>query len=301
MKRKGRSFWLIWAACLFAVLAVWFGYKAYGILQDYKRGEEDLARIYAVMDRWTETDGEDSKDSAQIAVLESKNGKASSSRNSDSSSSGSRNSDGESSDKESQAAWVRQQALKELKKMNGDLAGWVKIDGTAVDYPVMHTPQEPEFYLTHGFDKSVSAYGMIFMDGTCSPDMERRNYILYGHHMKNGAMFAELENYSSREYRDEHPVIEFDTLNEPGRYEIAAAFKLPAAQLDTGLAGWLAAVTEEDYEKLIQYARDHGFYDTGVMPQWPEKLLTLVTCEYTEENGRFFVIARRIETLPQTQ
>lgn len=274
MKRKEQGFWLIATACIFAALAVWFGYKTCGILRDYQQGEEDLDLVHAVMDELMEAN------SAQAVTLEPKNGG---------------DSGGGLSGNESQAAWMRQEALKELKKINEDLTGWVKIDGTAVDYPVMHTPENPEFYLTHGFDKGTSAYGMIFMDGECSPDIECMNYILYGHHMKNGAMFGELKNYSSREYLEEHPVIKFDTLNEHGCYEVAAAFKLPTAQIDAEFCGWLAAVTEEDYEKLIRYAGDHGFYDTGITPEWPEKLLTLVTCEYTEKNGRFFVIARRIE------
>lgn len=275
MKNKIFRYLLVIAAAACAVTAAVAGYEIYDILHEYKHGDDDLAQIYAVMDGITKEDGENP--ASEIKPSDSWD-----------------NADTEAAraEEEKNARLFR---YKKLKEVNEDVTGWIKIDGTVIDYPVMHTPDNPDFYLKHGFDKSRSAYGMIYMDENCSLSEECHNYILYGHHMKNGSMFASLEKYGSREFYEEHPVIGFDTLNDIGRYEIAAAFKMPADQITDVFAGYLAASTEEDYEKLIEYAKAHAFYDTGITPVWPEQILTLATCEYTQRDGRFFVIAKKIE------
>lgn len=275
MKRTVFRYVLLIAAAVFAVTAAIAGYEIYKILHDYKQGDDDLARMYAVMD------GVAAENSGGFPAPEeaAETGDAAAR---------------EAARTEEEMA-LRLEQYKKLKEANEDVIGWIKIDGTMIDYAVMYTPDDPDFYLKHGFDKKRSAYGMIYMDEDCSLGEECHNYILYGHHMKNGSMFAALEQYSSREFYGEHPIIGFDTMDEIGRYEVAAAFKIPASQITDTFAGYLAASTEEDYRKLIEYAKEHGFYDTAVTPVWPERLLTLATCEYTQGDGRFFVIAKRIE------
>ena len=91
-----------------------------------------------------------------------------------------------------------------------------------VDYPVMYTPDEPEFYINRNFDKEKSSYGMIFIDGDCRVDQSTPNILIYGHHMKNGDMFAEIEKYNSREFQEAHPYVKFDTLAETGTYQVIA-------------------------------------------------------------------------------
>ena len=137
----------------------------------------------------------------------------------------------------------------------------------------------------------------IYMDEDCDLDAGCPNFVLYGHHMKNGSMFAALEKYTSEEFYREHPEILFDTLEEIGRYQVAAVFKMPGAQITEAFAGTLLAATEEDYNAFIAYAKEHSLYDTGVTPQWPEQLLTLGTCEYTYEDGRLFVVGRAVPAL----
>lgn len=206
---------------------------------------------------------------------------------------------------EYEADQIRQEGYKRLAEINSDMAGWIRIENTPVDYPVMHTPEDPEYYYRRGFDREYSSYGMIYMDAACSianqdpygasADEETvcPNYVLYGHHMKNGSMFASLEEYSSEAYYQEHPVVEFDTVDDFGRYEIIGAVRLPAKQLNGGFVKTLAARTREDYESLIQYVKEHAFYDTGMDASWPEQLITLTTCEYTQRDGRLLVVARK--------
>lgn len=109
-----------------------------------------------------------------------------------------------------------------LKEENDDFFGWVKIEGTKVDYPVMYTPQEPEYYLRRAFDKSDSISGVPFLDGNY---VEGGNhYLVYGHNMKNGTMFHALLDYAKPEFWKEHPTIAFDTLQEDGAYKVIGAF-----------------------------------------------------------------------------
>ena len=194
---------------------------------------------------------------------------------------------------------AKREGYQRLMVENSDMIGWVRIEGTPVDYPVMQTLDEPDYYYRRGFDKEYSAYGMIYMDAACTVTEEETvspNYILYGHHMKNGSMFASLEQYSSKAYYQEHPVVEFDTKDEFGCYEIIGAVRLPAERLNGEFAAVLAARTEEDYESLVRYVKEHTFYDTGIDAQWPEQLITLTTCEYTQKNGRLLVVARKQRT-----
>lgn len=193
---------------------------------------------------------------------------------------------------EHEAGEIRQKGYNRLKEENADVVGWISIENTKVDYPVMQTAEEPDYYYRRGFDGKYSSYGMIYMDASCTLEPPCPNYILYGHHMKNGAMFASLEKYGSEGYYLEHPVIDFELQGKLGTYEIVGAVRLPADKLNNEFAAVLAAGTQEDYETLIQYVKEHSAYDTGITAEWPTQLLTLTTCEYTQKDGRFLVVAR---------
>lgn len=110
---------------------------------------------------------------------------------------------------------VHKRNLSELYAQNNDLFAWIYIEGTKVDYPVMHTPENPEKYLRRNFDAKYSYSGVPFMDGRCSADSD--NYIIYGHNMKNGTMFSDIIDYEDKAFRDEYPIIELET-NESCRF-----------------------------------------------------------------------------------
>lgn len=186
---------------------------------------------------------------------------------------------------------------------NSDTIGWISIPGTEIDYPVMYTPEDPDFYLNHGFDREPSAGGMIYLDAgdDCGgrkaqePAEEeaakRNNFILYGHHMKNGTMFAGLEQYRSAEFFKEHRTIFFDTLAGAGEYEAFAVFSMTAAEAKERLAPYLAAETKEQYGRLMETVRVKSLHGPKETPEWPRRLLTLMTCEYTQNEGRLFLMA----------
>lgn len=188
---------------------------------------------------------------------------------------------------------IRMETYNILHEENPDVVGWIQIEGTKIDYPVMQTPDDPNYYLHRGFDGKYSAYGMIYLDAGCALDTVCPNYLIYGHHMKNGAMFAQLENYASREFREEHPEIDFSIRGEPNSYQVIGVIRLDASELGKDFTKMLAARTEEDYNSLMEYVKQHSPYDTGITAEWPQQLITLTTCEYTQKDGRLLVVARK--------
>lgn len=186
---------------------------------------------------------------------------------------------------------------------NPDTIGWISIPGTEIDYPVMYTPEDPDFYLNHGFDREPSAGGMIYLDAgdDCggrkaqepaeAEAARRNNFILYGHHMKNGTMFAGLEQYLDPESFKEYRTIFFDTLAGTGEYEAFAVFSMTAAEAKERLAPYLAAESKEQYGRLMEIAGAESIYEMEETPVWPQRLLTLMTCEYTQNEGRLFLMA----------
>lgn len=254
-------------ALLGIAAALFLGYKLIQKEMDYRKGQKALEDVYRVMDSVVyETREQSGSDGTEDRERESERQER-----------------------------LRLAQYEALNRRNPDMQGWIHIEGTKVDYPVMYTPKEPEFYINRNFDKERSSYGMIFIDGDCRMDQTSPNILIYGHHMKNGDMFAEIENYDSSEFQKAHPYVEFDTLSETGTYQVLAAFKQPASRLDEDFKTMMLAEDEEQYGKLMDYLKAHRFYDTGVEAVWPEQLITLTTCEYTQKDGRFFVVAKRVE------
>lgn len=183
----------------------------------------------------------------------------------------------------------------ELYKMNNDLAGWITIDGTEIDYPVMHTPDEPNFYLKKNFGKEYSVHGCIYAREECDLNEPSDNITIYGHNMMDGSMFAGLHKYAEKETWEENPLIIFNTLYEYHVYKIFAVFKTTAS-VDEGFRyhQFVNAATEEEFNTFVETCKELSFYDTGITPVYGDKIITLSTCEYTLTNGRLVVSAVRI-------
>ncbi len=181
-----------------------------------------------------------------------------------------------------------------MAEKNADMVGWVRIEGTAIDYPVCQTPEDPEFYLHRDINRERADCGTPFLDSICRLGPPRSSLLVYGHHMQNGQMFASLCNYMDQGYFLEHPYIQFDTLEEAGSYEIAAIVTLEA---DGGQVPWLELLfpsCAEEFTDAWQAVEQCRLYDIDVEPKAKDGLLALVTCEYTQKNGRLMVIARKI-------
>lgn len=186
----------------------------------------------------------------------------------------------------------------DLWERNEDLAGWVSIPGTAIDYPVMHTAQDEESYQRRAFDGSGSDSGTPFLAADCFAGCG--NYIVYGHNMKDGSMFAALLSYGDQAFWEQHPRIRFDTLTETGTYEVLAAFYTDVNADGTGETFPYYAYTdlrdEDTFEEYLDLVRSAALYETGAAAAEPgDQLLTLSTCSYHTSDGRFVVVARHMD------
>ena len=179
-----------------------------------------------------------------------------------------------------------------LFEQNSDFVGWISIEGTNINYPVMWTPNNPDYYLKHSFEKEYSDFGVPYLDEDCVPG-ESNNYVIYGHHMKNEAMFHDLYNYASKDFYDEHPTIKFDTMFGFGEYQIVAVFRFDTNN-DTFRYNQFTDMDELHSESFMNSVHLRQLYDTGVDAKYGDKLITLSTCEYTYTNGRFVVVAKKI-------
>ena len=183
----------------------------------------------------------------------------------------------------------------ELYKMNDDLVGWITIEGTDVDYPVMQTPDEPNFYLKKNFNKEYSAHGCIYAREECDLLEPSDNITIYGHNMMDGSMFAVLHKYANKEMWEKNPLIIFNPLYEYHVYKLFAVYKT-SASVDEGFRyhQFVTAQDEADFNEFVNTCKELSFYDTGITPVYGDKIITLSTCEYTLANGRLVVSAVRI-------
>lgn len=183
-------------------------------------------------------------------------------------------------------------------EQNADFVGWLSIDGTNINYPVMQTPDHPNFYLKHAFDRSYSNYGTPYVQENCMVGSSD-NLILYGHHMNNGSMFADLCKYENEDFYRAHTTIHFDTLDGYGDYEIVVVFKTVAYSQDGfKYYHFVTADSREDFDAFMEQCKALALYDTGISAEYGDSLLTLSTCEYSRNNGRMVVVAKRIAPSP---
>lgn len=188
----------------------------------------------------------------------------------------------------------------ELYKANDDIIGWVTIEDTKIDYPVMQTQSNPEYYIHLGFDEEYSASGTPFMDAASDIFIPTSNFLIYGHNMKNGTMFHDLLKYESKEFYEEHKTFKFDTIYKGGQGEyqvIAAAYSKIYPKDSNKFKYYQCAgiTTESEFNDYIRGVKAISAYDTGVTAEYGDQLVTLSTCAYHTEEGRFFVVAKRID------
>lgn len=182
-------------------------------------------------------------------------------------------------------------------EINNDMVGWITIPDTKVNYPVMQTSRDnPDYYLKRNFYKKASDWGAIYARESCDINRPSDNITLYGHHMKDGSMFAQLHKFQSKDFWKEHQNFTFDTLYERHTYKIWAVFKTTANLGDNHFPyhQFSDAATEEEFTEFVETVKRLDYYDTGITPVYGDKLLTLSTCEYTLDNGRFVVCAVRV-------
>ena len=176
--------------------------------------------------------------------------------------------------------------LTPLFAQNSDCIGWLCIPGTAVNYPVMHTPENPQKYLRRSFYGESSQSGVPFLDRRCSLDSD--NLIIYGHNMKNGTMFSSLRNYTDPAFCAAHPVIEFQTSDGADQYTV---FAVAAVQKTDAWYSFIHAADGADFSEQTAAILQKSLYDTGITPVYGQQIITLSTCYGQGKNGRLIVAA----------
>lgn len=192
------------------------------------------------------------------------------------------------------------EVLEEYKKLynsNKKLIGWLKIDDTNIDYPVMQTNNN-EYYLEHNINQEKDRNGALFLDKDCDIMKRSTNLIIYGHHMKSGRMFGNLDDYESERYYKKHPIIQFDTIYEKGTYEIMYVFRSRVyneGEVVFKYYQFIDCYSEQEFNSNMQEMAALSLYDTGVTAEYGDQLLTLSTCDSTVDDGRFVVVAKKIK------
>lgn len=184
--------------------------------------------------------------------------------------------------------------LKRLYNINNDFVGWLEIKETTLNYPVMQTKNNPNYYLHRDFYKKYSSYGTPYIAEQCNIS-KSDNIIIYGHHMKNKSVFGILEDYNSKDFYNKHPIITFETQEKKKEYEIFAIFKT-VAYSNKGFKYYDYTDFEniEEYNNYIKKCKELSIYEINKSPEENSKLLTLSTCEYSNINGRLVVAAYEI-------
>lgn len=187
--------------------------------------------------------------------------------------------------------------LKKYKKVyekNNDLVGWIKIKNTNIDYPVMLTKDDYSYYLKRNFNKKSSIYGTPFVGEGCGINPNSDNVIIYGHNMKNGTMFADLNKYKDKEFYESHKEVQFDTLTEEGTYKVVYAFVTEVNKKDSfkyyEKINWNS---KDEFNEYVSNLEQRKLYDTGEKIKKKDKLLTLSTCEKASDNSRMVVVCKK--------
>ncbi len=189
--------------------------------------------------------------------------------------------------------------LEEMEKLyqeNNDLVGWIKIDGTKIDYPVVYTKGE-DYYLRRDFYKNNYEAGTLMVDKFNTVTPRDTNLIIHGHNMNDGTMFHDLLNYKNEAYYQQHKKITYYTLEEKQEYEIMAVFLSRVYRVKDQVFKYYKfynATNESEYKYYIDNVKRLSLYDTGITSCFNNELLTLSTCEYSQANGRLVVVARKV-------
>ena len=186
--------------------------------------------------------------------------------------------------------------VKELQGQNADIIGWIEIENTNINYPVLQGTNN-RYYMTHNYKKENSKNGSIFLDATYNWNIPSNNLLIYGHNLGNGMMFQELLKYEKESFYQENPVIRFTTAEEDAEYEIISVFKsrvyYKSEKNVFRYYYFINSKSEEEYNQFVKNAKNASLYSIDATANYGDQLITLSTCSYYVQDGRFAVVGRR--------
>ena len=188
--------------------------------------------------------------------------------------------------------------IEELQKENNEVIGWLEIADTNINYPVLQSADN-EYYLTHNYKKETVTGGSLFLDKNFDMTNGSSNYLIYGHRNKQGLMFEDLLKYTDKDFYNAHKTVRFTTIKDDSNYEILSIFYSRVYyKSETNVFryyNFVNANNEQEYSDFVDNCKKASIYDTGINATYGDQLLTLSTCEYSQEDGRFVVIAKKIQ------
>lgn len=190
------------------------------------------------------------------------------------------------------------QQYKEMSEKYPQLYGWLQIPDTQIDLPVMRAGSDRDFYLHHDFSGSESTEGSLFVDSENSIYPQDDNTVIYGHNMKNGHIFGMLKMYGNADFFQAHRKIYFDTLYETGIYEVVAVLKtrlLNENEQGFRYYQFFQYENQKEFQECRDFVEENRLFETDSILQYGDRILMLSTCEYSQENGRLVVVARKME------
>ena len=182
---------------------------------------------------------------------------------------------------------------------NEDIAAWLVIPDTTIDYPVMWTPEDENYYLYRDAEGNDDKNGSLILDTDSCLNPLTTNLIIHGHNMRSGAMFGNLTDYESQDYCENHRQIILYTEECRRNYEVIAVFRSQVyKKKDTVFKYYkfFQANTQEEFDDFYQNIKELSLYDTGVTAEFGDHFITLSTCVYHVEQGRFVVVAKEVES-----
>jgi len=193
----------------------------------------------------------------------------------------------------------RMKKLKELQKENSDIVGWIQIDDSKINYPVLQTTDN-DYYVRRNYKKEYSFDGSIFLDKDYNWNLPSTNLLIYGHNNKGSSeMFVDLMKYKDEEYYNTHKRIRFTTNEEDVEYEIIAVFLSRIFyKSETDVFRYyyfINANNEEEFNYFVENSKKLSLYDIEATAKYGDQLMTLLTCSYHTEDGRLAVVARKIK------
>lgn len=202
----------------------------------------------------------------------------------------------ETNQEKQQGSLKRIAQIKKLKEEYKNIIGWIEIKDTNISYPVVQG-EDNEFYLTHDYKGDKAERGAIFLDSNYDWNISGNNFMIYGHYMLNDEMFTDLTKYVKEDFYKKHPTIRFTTENEDAEYDIIAVFRSRVYnKSDKDVFKYYQFInseSEKEYNNFIKNIKEASLYEIEETAKYGDQLITLTTCSYHTEDGRFVVVGRK--------
>lgn len=203
----------------------------------------------------------------------------------------------EKNEEEREAESIKRVAqVKKLREEYRNIVGWIEIEDTHISYPVVQG-KDNDFYLTHNYKGDNAERGAIFLDSNYNWNIAGNNLMIYGHYMINNEMFTDLTKYVEEDFYKEHPTIRFTTADEDAEYDIIAVFRSKVySKNDEDVFkyyNFMNSNSEKEYNNFIKNIKREAIYNIEETAEYGDELITLTTCSYYTEDGRFVVVGRK--------